>query len=287
MSMTGFGKAVGEYGGKRFTVEVKSLNSKQMDLFMRWPGIYKEIELDARSTVANYLHKGKVDFVLSVETLSGESATKVNLAALKSYKEQISNAAKELGVAEPQDWMKIMLRLPDVMQSETQEIEMAELEAVNDTVRRALEALVDFRKTEGKSLRAVFEKNLNSISSLLKEIEPYEKGRVESIKAKLIQRLQQVNVEFDRNRLEQEMIYYIEKLDINEEKVRLRQHCKYFMDTLDGEPYPGKKLGFIIQEMGREINTTGSKANHAAIQQCVVRMKDELEKIREQSMNIL
>jgi uncharacterized protein (TIGR00255 family) len=237
--------------------------------------------------IGNALSRGKVDFMLYVESKEAETSNKINKTVLASYKNQISDAAKELGVAEPADWMTLLLRMPDVMQNELAEIDEEEWEAAKKVVEEALTKIVEYRKSEGVSLKNVFVKNLEAISSLLESVEPFEKSRVENIKIRIRESLASLNVDVDKNRFEQEMIFYIEKLDLNEERVRLRQHCKYFLDTISEEECPGKKLGFIAQEMGREINTTGSKANHTEIQKIVVKMKDELEKIKEQSLNIL
>ena len=292
MSMTGFGKAVAESPTKKITVEIKSLNSKQLDLSVRIPAAFRERELEVRGEIGRVLERGKVDCVISSEALPGIEAplaTTLNVEALKAYKEQITAASKTLGIAEPTDWYSVLLRFPDSVHSVTPETaDDADASALMSAVSQAIAALMAHRRTEGEALERFFAERIEAIGELLARIDPYEKERIEKIRSRIEEGLAKIPVaEYDKGRLEQEMIFYLEKLDINEEKVRLRQHCKYFMDTIDSEPYPGKKLGFIIQEMGREINTTGSKANHADIQQLVVKMKDELEKMREQSMNVL
>lgn len=288
LSMTGFGRAIGEYGKKRFIVEIKSLNSKQLDLSVRMPSVYKEKEIELRTMIGNALSRGKVDFMMFVETKETESSNKINKSVLASYKNQISEAASELGVAEPADWMTLLLRMPDVMQNELTEIDEEEWEAAKKVVEEALQKIVDYRKSEGVSLKNVFVKNLEAISSLLESVEPFEKSRVENIKIRIRENLASLNVEVDKNRFEQEMIFYIEKLDVSEEKNRLRHHINAYYETMAmKEESIGKKLGFIAQEMGREINTLGSKSNQAEMQMIVVKMKDELEQIKEQVLNVL
>ena len=288
LSMTGFGRAIGEYGKKRFIVEIKSLNSKQLDLSVRMPSVYKEKEIELRTMIGNALSRGKVDFMMFVETKETESSNKINKSVLASYKNQISEAASELGVAEPADWMTLLLRMPDVMQNELTEIDEDEWEAAKKVVEEALQKIVDYRKSEGISLKNVFVKNLEAISGLLESVEPFEKSRVENIKSRIRESLASLNVEVDKNRFEQEMIFYIEKLDVSEEKNRLRHHINAYYETMAMKDEAiGKKLGFIAQEMGREINTLGSKSNQAEMQMIVVKMKDELEQIKEQVLNVL
>ena len=245
--------------------------------------------MDIRSVIARRLERGKVDFSLWVERDEAQEAARINLPLAMSYKQEICEASSQLDISTPTEWWPLLMRLPDVVEKPQQE-ELAEEEwkVATEVMQNAVDALIQFRQQEGMALQQKFQEKLDRIAELLQSIEPFEKSRVTKIRQRIEDGLAAIPaVDYDRGRLEQEMMFYIEKLDINEERVRLRQHCKYFMDTIDGEPYPGKKLGFIIQEMGREINTTGSKANHAGVQNCVVRMKDELEKIREQSMNIL
>ena len=295
LSMTGYGRAENQWKEKKIVIELRSLNSKTMDLSVRIAPAIRYKELEIRNIVSQKLERGKVDLSISyqdINTGSQSHFTPINKEAFGYYYRELQALQGELGIA-PKDLAEAILRLPDVMRSTEEESNASEEEwaVVEKTLGEAIEAFRQFRIQEGESLEKMFREKLDQIEGLLAEVAPYEKSRVEKIKQHLMQNLEKLSEEqkrqIDGNRLEQEMIYYLEKLDINEEKVRLRQHCKYFMDTIDGEPYPGKKLGFIIQEMGREINTTGSKANHAGIQRLVVRMKDELEKIREQSMNIL
>jgi uncharacterized protein (TIGR00255 family) len=252
------------------------------------PSVYKEKEIELRTMIGNALSRGKVDFMLYVESKEAETSNKINKTVLASYKNQISDAAKELGVAEPADWMTLLLRMPDVMQNELAEIDEEEWEAAKKVVEEALTKIVEYRKSEGVSLKNVFVKNLEAISSLLESVEPFEKSRVENIKIRIRESLASLNVDVDKNRFEQEMIFYIEKLDVSEEKNRLRHHINAYYETMAmKEESIGKKLGFIAQEMGREINTLGSKSNQAEMQMIVVKMKDELEQIKEQVLNVL
>lgn len=287
-SMTGFGKATAELSNKKITVEVKSLNSKQLDLSVRIPSVYKEQELNVRSLIARRLERGKVDFAIYVENTSKETTSQINQNVLESYYNQIKNSSEKLGIEVPSDWFQVLLRLPDVLKYEVQDADEEEWKVVANVINEALDQLVEFRKQEGKMLEDLFIRKIANISSLLSEIEPFEAERVEKVKTRIIEALEKIeNFDYDKNRFEQEMIYYIEKLDINEEKARLRNHLKYFLETLNDTSGQGKKLGFITQEMGREINTTGSKANHVQMQQLVVQMKDELEQIKEQVLNVL
>lgn len=287
-SMTGFGKATAELSNKKITVEVKSLNSKQLDLSMRIPSVYKEQELNVRSLIARRLERGKVDFAIYVENTSKETTSQINQNVLEAYYNQIKSSSEKLGVDVPADWFQVLLRLPDVLKYEAQEADEEEWKIVDDAINQALDQLVEFRKQEGRMLENLFIQKISNISTLMSDIEPYEAGRVDKVKARIIEALEKIeNFDYDKNRFEQEMIYYIEKLDINEEKSRLTNHLKYFLETLKDTSGQGKKLGFITQEIGREINTTGSKANDAQIQQIVVQMKDELEQIKEQVLNVL
>lgn len=289
-SMTGFGKATAEFPTKKITVEVKSLNSKQLDLSVRIPSIYKEYELDVRSLIARRLERGKVDFAIYIENTGKETTSQINQNILEGYYNQITAASDKLSIARPTDWFQVLLRLPDVLKYEVQEADENEWKLVSETINKALDQLVEFRKQEGAMLENLFEQKLGNISSLLSEIEQYEGERIEKVKGRIVEALQKIeNFDYDKNRFEQEMIYYIEKLDINEEKSRLSNHIKYFDETMkdNSGQGQGKKLGFIAQEMGREINTTGSKSNHAQMQQIVVQMKDELEQIKEQILNVL
>ncbi len=287
-SMTGFGKATAELSNKKITVEVKSLNSKQLDLSVRIPSVYKEQELNVRSLIARRLERGKVDFAIYVENTSKETTSQINQNVLESYYNQIKNSSEKLGIDVPSDWFQTLLRLPDVLKYEAQDADEEEWKVVAETINQALDQLVEFRIQEGKMLEDLFIQKVTNIGNLMSDIEPFEAERVDKVKARIIEALEKIeNFDYDKNRFEQEMIYYIEKLDINEEKVRLKNHLKYFLETLNDTSGQGKKLGFITQEMGREINTTGSKANHVQMQQIVVQMKDELEQIKEQVLNVL
>lgn len=295
-SMTGFGKAVAEIANKKVTVEIKSLNSKQLDLNMKCAAQYREREMEFRAMIQKAMQRGKVDFSLTVETNAAAEAPRINTAIIKEYKSQIDNLYKELEIAQPGTdansatlLLQQLLRMPDSIHVETPVIEEEELNAVTSVVANAISALVDFRKQEGISLYNVFSEKIANIRALLESVEPYEKERTEKIRQSLLDKLSQLPVDYDKNRFEQELIYYIEKLDINEEKHRLDNHLNYFIETMNAneENGAGKKLGFIAQEMGREINTLGSKSNHAEMQRIVVKMKDELEQIKEQVLNVL
>ena len=290
LSMTGFGKAVKVINHKKITVEVKSLNSKQLDAAVRLPQPYRSLELDLRSHVAQRLLRGKVDIFVTSENVDGASTVNFNFDQLKCYKQQVERMASELSLPEPNDWYQTLLRLPDVFKTETNDdVAEDELKAVVEVCDIALTALDEFRAQEGHRLEQFFEEKIAAIQQIFGEVEQYETSRVERIKTRLIDSLSKLEgVEYDSNRLEQELIFYIEKLDITEEKIRLQNHINYFLNTLHAsEPGQGKKLGFIAQEMGREINTMGSKANQAELQQVVVRMKDQLEQIKEQVLNVL
>ncbi len=287
-SMTGFGKSVVELPHKKITVEIKSLNSKQLDLSTRIPQQYREMEMEIRSEIAKRLERGKVDFFVYSEAIGKEASAQINIPVLEGYFQQVKEASVKLGIAMPDDWFSILLRLPDAMSSESQEIDETELNALRKAVDQAISQLEEFRIQEGTMLQHLFEEKIANIAHLLQEVEPYEKERIEKIKGRIIDALNKIdNFDYDKNRFEQEMIFYIEKLDINEEKHRLDNHLKYFLETLQSGKGQGKKLGFISQEMGREINTLGSKSNHAEMQRIVVRMKDELEQIKEQVLNVM
>ena len=290
LSMTGYGKAVVTYKEKKISVEIKSLNSKNFDLSTRIAPLYREKEMEVRQTLANLLERGKVDFSLWIEKDAALDATPINVQLVKNYYQQIKNIATEIGISEPNDWFSTLLHLPDVTtKTEIEILEEDEWNVTKQAIDKAVECLIDFRKQEGAALERKFHEKINNIEALLKSIEPYEESRVPKIKEKIIEGLEQVaKVDYDRNRLEQELIYYIEKLDINEEKQRLANHLNYFRETMEEKGHGvGKKLGFIAQEMGREINTTGSKSNQAEMQNIVVKMKDELEQIKEQVLNVL
>ena len=294
LSMTGFGKGIAESSSKKITVEIKSLNSKQLDLFIRVPSYLREKEISVRNEISPLLERGKVEMSVSVENIQTASAAVLNLPTLKAYKEQIEEMQRELSLPEPGDWYATLLRLPDTWQSKVEELEESDSEAFNNAALAAVNALTEFRIAEGKKLYRFFCNKIENIGELLKEVEPFEKERVVKIRERLEDQLGALHgIDYDKGRLEQELIFYIEKLDVNEEKLRLRSHLDYFLETMggesDGRPASGqgKKLGFIAQEMGREINTLGSKSNNADMQKIVVRMKDELEQIKEQVLNVL
>lgn len=292
-SMTGYGKAETTISSGKITVEIRSLNGKTADISIKTSLLPKDKEIAVRQKIAAALNRGNIDFFITYEPNAAENAKQINMDLAMDYYRQISALGSKIGTTNlwsqnPNDLLATILRMPEVIDSKKQDVITDENWPVVDAcIDQALENINAFRSKEGAVLHADVESKVGNIMACSIEIEQYESERTCQIREKILNRFAEIKAEPDQSRLEQEMIFYLEKLDINEERVRLRQHCKYFMDTIDGEPYPGKKLGFIIQEMGREINTTGSKANHAGIQNCVVRMKDELEKIREQSMNIL
>ena len=293
-SMTGYGKAEAILETGKITFEIRTLNSKNADINIKTPLLPKDKEIGIRQKIASSLQRGTIDFFATWEPNTADSGKKINADLLKGYYNEILSLRKELpGFFTPQDrenneLLCSILRIPDVIDTKKSDVITEEnWPIVEKAIDEALEAVNAFREKEGKVLYEDVTSRVRNILSLYDEVETFEGERIGTVKAKLQKNLEELAQKVDPVRFEQEMIFYLEKLDINEEKVRLRQHCAYFMDTIDSEPYPGKKLGFIIQEMGREINTTGSKANHAGIQKCVVRMKDELEKMREQSMNIL
>ena len=288
-SMTGYGKAVVAFNEKKINVEIKSLNSKQLDLNTRIAPLYREKEMEMRQMVAKALVRGKVDFSIWVEKEAGTDATPVNAALVENYYRQLKSIAEKTGIPEPQDWFLTLMRMPDVTtKTEVEVLTDEEWEAAQLAISQAIDALVEFRHQEGAALQRKFTEKIDNIAALLASIEPFEKQRVEKIRSRIIDGLKSIpEVEYDKNRLEQELIYYIEKLDISEEKQRLQNHLKYFRETMLQTDCQGKKLGFIAQEMGREINTTGSKRNQAEMQNIVVKMKDELEQIKEQVLNAL
>ena len=286
-SMTGYGKSIAEYNGKKITVEVKSLNSRQLDLSVKIPMVYREKELLVRNEVLRILERGKVELCIFLENVGEESITLLNKDLMANYKKQIERIATELEIEQPNDWIPLLLRMPEVSKQNVQPVNEEEWREVYETIKKALYQLVEFRKQEGLSLEKVFDEKLNNITSYLEEIKKYETERTEKISNRLRDNLQKIDVDFDKNRFEQELIFYIEKLDISEEKTRLTNHLKYFRETMMDEAGQGKKLGFIAQEMGREINTMGSKSNHSEMQILVVKMKDELEQIKEQVLNVL
>ena len=288
-SMTGYGKTVVAYNGKKINVEIKSLNSKQLDLTTRIAPLYREKEMEIRQIVAEKLLRGKVEMSIWIEKEAAMEAAPVNTALMQGYYRQLRDFAEQNQVAEGVDWMQTLIRMPDVLtKTEVEVLDDEEWAVVRQGVCEAVQHLVDFRTQEGAALEKKFAEKIDNIERLMLSIEPYEKSRVEKIRARIVDGLKQIpEAEYDKNRLEQELIYYIEKLDISEEKQRLTNHLKYFRETMADAPGQGKKLGFIAQEMGREINTTGSKSNQAEMQNIVVMMKDELEQIKEQVLNAL
>ena len=288
-SMTGYGKTVVAYKGKKINVEVKSLNSKALDLSTRIAPIYREKEMEIRQIITKKVVRGKVDFAIWVEKDASVDAAPVNAALVANYYRQISEIAENTGIPAPTDWFTLLLRMPDVTtRTETEVLDDEEWDVARQAVNEAVDKLVEFRTQEGAALQKKFGEKIDNIEQLLHSIEPWEKARVEKIRARIVDGLKSIpDVEYDKNRLEQELIYYIEKLDISEEKQRLANHLRYFRETMNEPAGQGKKLGFIAQEMGREINTTGSKSNQAEMQNIVVKMKDELEQIKEQVLNAL
>lgn len=287
-SMTGFGKGIAELTNKKIIVEIKSLNSKQLDLSTRIPSLYREKEMEIRSEVARRLERGKVELTIRTENIHTESTSRINTSVLQGYYQQIVDAAQQTGIGTPQDWFSVLLRMPDIMVTESSELHEDEASALISAVNEALNQLEEFRMHEGRGLQEMFTRKIENIAALLQEVEQYEQERIDKIKTRIVDGLSKIKeIDYDKNRLEQEMIYYIEKLDIHEEKHRLADHLRYFIETMDNGRGQGKKMGFIAQEMGREINTLGSKSNHAEMQRIVVRMKDELEQIKEQVLNIM
>lgn len=289
LSMTGYGKAVVAFNEKKINVEVKSLNSKSLDISTRIAPLYREKEMELRQKIQQVLIRGKVDFSLWIDRDASLDATPINADTVRFYYDQINRIAYEQEISLPMDW-STLLRLPDVMtKQDNEELSDEEWAVVCQVVDRALQELVEYRSQEGAALEKKFNEKVDNIKTLLHAIDPYEKARVEKIRSRLTENLATIkDVDYDKNRLEQELIYYIEKFDISEEKQRLSHHLNYFRETMaEQEGGQGKKLGFIAQEMGREINTTGSKSNQAEMQNIVVQMKDELEQIKEQVLNVL
>ena len=289
--MTGFGKAVKVYNNKKVTAEIKSLNSKQLDFGVRVPQSYREVEMELRNCVSKALMRGKIDLFVYCEPIEGATLGTINVPMLKQYKLQIEEMAKELNLTEPEDWYATLLRMPDALKTDARatDADEDELNVVREVVNQATRQLIEFRHQEGARLATFFEEKIAAIQALLNEVPRYEEPRIQKIKGRILDGLAKIReVDYDKNRFEQELIYYIEKLDITEEKIRLQNHLNYFLDTMHGdEPGQGKKLGFISQEIGREVNTMGSKANQADLQNLVVRMKDHLEQIKEQVLNVL
>ena len=288
--MTGYGKATAEFQGKKITAEIKSLNSKALDLSTRVSSIYREKEMEIRAMVTQSLERGKVEFNLWIEQQDQANACPINGDLVAAYYRQMQEISAKYGIPEPDDYWHTIIRMPDVLSRNEAQQELSEKEwkVARGVVQSAVDQLVAFRRQEGEALQHKFEEKLDNIAALLASIDSYEKQRVEKIRGRIMEGLASIpDVEYDKNRLEQEMIYYIEKLDINEEKQRLSNHLQYFRQTMNEGHGQGKKLGFIAQEMGREINTTGSKSNQAEMQNIVVKMKDELEQIKEQVLNVL
>ena len=287
--MTGYGKAIVTYKEKKINVEIKSLNSKSLDLSTRIAPLYREKEMEIRQQVSSALERGKIDFSIWIEKDIANEVNPINSDIVAHYYQQIKQIAKTTGIPEPLDWFQTIVRLPDItLKTEIEVLQDEEWNMAKQAIEEALQNLISFRQQEGAALQNKFNEKIDNIARLLQEIEPYEKMRVEKIRTRIVDGLEQIpNAEYDKNRLEQELIYYIEKLDISEEKQRLANHLKYFRDTMNETTPNGKKLGFIAQEMGREINTTGSKSNLAEMQNIVVQMKDELEQIKEQVLNAL
>ncbi len=287
--MTGYGKATGEINNKKISVEIKSLNSKQADINVRIPSFYKEKELPLRSYINKALQRGKIELNLYVELLGGQSNHEINKELFKKYYKDLSIVADELDQTDNTDFMSIISKMPDVLKTEREELDDNEWNAINKVIISAVEKLNEFRTSEGEALAEDIKLRISNISSLLKEVEKYDASRIETIKERISNNLNEAVGEdnVNKDRFEQELIYYIEKFDVTEEKTRLTTHLNYFLETANNPNSEGKKLGFIGQEIGREINTLGSKANNADLQKIVVQMKDELEKIKEQVLNIL
>lgn len=281
--MTGFGKATAQFNNKKINIEIKSLNSKNIDLNVRMPQQYREKELELRKTVAKALTRGKIDFGLYIENTGETTNSVINTSVVNEYIGQLQT----LNNAKESDLIAIAMRLPEVLKTEKEEIDEEEFSQIDNLAKLALQQLIDFRKSEGEALEQEFRLRIKNIADLLEKVITIDPERIEAVREKLQKGIKDLKERVDENRWEQELIYYIEKLDITEEKVRLKKHLEYFTENLNSEVSNGKKLGFISQEMGREINTIGSKSNFAPMQQLVVQMKDELEKIKEQLLNVL
>lgn len=287
LSMTGFGRGIASTPDKKITIEIKSLNSKQLDLSMRMPPYFREMEMGMRNNIASALQRGKVEANILIEHISEEASGSINIPVLADYKRQIEESAVSLGIGLPQDWFSILLKMPDALCTPPHIASEEDGIAIMEALSSAIDNLSEFRKSEGAKLYSFFKSKIENIRHLLELTEPIEAHRVDTIRCRIEEQLQKLSMDYDKSRFEQEMIFYIEKLDVTEEKTRLRAHLNYFMETLDAQPGQGKKIGFIAQEMGREINTLGSKSNDADMQRIVVMMKDELEQIKEQVLNVL
>ncbi len=287
-SMTGFGKATAELPKKKITVEIKSLNSKQLDLNTRLPNIYREKEMEIRNMLLQSVERGKVDFLIYIENAEKNISSHINIGAVESYYDQLRSITGKLSMEMPAEPLAVIMRLPETIKTEISEVDDYEWEQLNKAIVDALKQFLAFRTQEGRMLEKLFRQKIGNISALKNEVEKYEPERIERIKTKMAEALSKIDVGlYDSNRFEQELIFYIERLDVNEEKSRLDNHLKYFLETMGQEKSQGRKLGFIAQEIGREINTLGSKSNHAEMQKIVVQMKDELEQIKEQVLNVL
>lgn len=288
-SMTGYGKSVAHFQQQKIVVEIRSLNSKQLDVNMRIPALLREKELELRKLLREGLQRGKIDFSVSWDARDEEEGPVFNKGLAAHYYRQLQSFARERGMKEPADYLSLIVRLPDVFITEEKELETERWEVLLKAVKEAVADINRFREHEGEVLEKDFRIRIRRILELLSQVEDYEKARVERVRERIVKSLQEhlSEVQYDKNRLEQELIYYLEKFDVTEEKVRLKKHCDYFLDVLEAEEAAGKKLAFVLQEIGREINTLGSKANDADMQKIVVHMKDELEKIKEQMLNIL
>lgn len=288
-SMTGYGKAEFETQNKKITLELKSLNSKQLDINTRIPAVYREKDLVIRKEISEKLVRGKMDFSLYLENLGTQSNSVINEDIVAGYFNQLSNIHGKLGLPISEQMMHSIMRLPDAVKTVYEELNEEEWNMIYSNIKKVIDAVDQFRIQEGSALEKDIRNNINEITQLLEQVEPFEKQRIENIKSRIHDGLNEINLNgnLDKNRFEQELIYYMEKLDINEEKVRLINHCDYFMETMESNGVVGKKLGFIAQEIGREINTLGSKANESNIQRIVVQMKDALERIKEQMLNVL
>ena len=285
-SMTGYGKSVLQLSTKKVTIEIKSLNSKNLDLNVRIPSYYKEKELAVRKKLASSLVRGKVDFSIFVEMTADETSTTINQGVVKQYIQQLKNTLF-VGANQDVELLKMAISMPDALKTEREELDENEWNLINQNIDIALKEIVQYRLDEASSLEIDFRERITNIKKYLEEVYSFDADRIENVKARLQKAIDDLKVETDQNRFEQELIYYLEKLDINEEKVRLANHLDYFLQTLETPDSNGKKLGFIVQEMGREINTTGSKANFAPMQKAVIQMKNELEQIKEQILNVL
>ncbi len=289
-SMTGFGKATREINNKKFSVEIRSLNSRQLDLSVRLPSLYREKEVELRNHIAKELKRGKIDISLYFDAAAGDKNHRLNMALATHYYQSLKMLTAQFEEADrPTDMLSVILKMPEILHIEKPEVDPGEWKHITGLIGEAIQAFVGFRNDEGKALEVDILSRINNISNLLEAITPFEKVRIANVRERIRSNMEELGLDdrFDENRFEQELIYYLEKLDINEEKVRLKSHCNLFLQTLAEPDSQGKKLGFISQEIGREINTIGSKANNADIQKLVVQMKDELEKIKEQALNVL